>query len=107
MRAAAGLIAGIILGSLVEISVTGGAAEVLAVMLLAAADAVVGGFCAKLRAEFSDTKLLGGFFVNVIFAAALLALGKFFGVEMYLVALVAFGLRIFKNLAALKNRLFF
>ncbi len=105
MRAAAGLIAGIILGSLVEISVTGG--EVLAVMLLAAADAVVGGFCAKFRAEFSDTKLLGGFFVNVVFAAALLILGKIFGVEMYLVALVAFGLRIFKNLTALKNRIFF
>ena len=61
-----------------------------AVNLLAAADAAV-----------------GGFFVNVVFAAALLILGKIFGVEMYLVALVAFGLRIFKNLTALKNRLLF
>ena len=103
MRPLAGLIAGIILGSAPEISAAVLSPEFLLAVFLAAADSLLGGICAGLDKKFSDAVLFAGFAVNVVFAAVLIWLGKIFGVELYYLALLIFGLRIFKNLTTLKN----
>lgn len=103
MRPLAGLIAGIFLGSAPEFSAAVVSPEILLAVFLAAVDSLLGGICAGLSKKFSDAILFAGFIVNVLFAVALLELGKFFGVELYYLALLIFGLRIFKNLTALKN----
>lgn len=103
MKPLAGLIAGMLLGSAPEISAALASTEFLLAVFLAAADSLIGGICAGLDRKFSDAVLFTGFLVNVLFAAALVGLGKFFGVEICWLALLIFGLRIFKNLTTLKN----
>lgn len=103
MKPLAGLIAGIFLGSAPEISAAVLSSAFLLAVFMAAVDSLLGGICAGLDKKFSDAVLFAGFAVNVLFAAALIWLGKIFGVELYYLALLIFGLRIFKNLTTLKN----
>lgn len=105
LKILAAVAAGIFFGRAAGISAAGVQAELLAAVLLAALDSVLGGICARLTKTFSDALLLSGFFVSVLFAAALIALGEILGLELYYIALLIFGLRIFKNLASIRNLL--
>lgn len=100
MKALIGLTVGIFFGYIFPISIN---KEFLAVILLAAADSICEGIAAKLHLNFSDKVLIGGFFTNLIFALALILLGKIFNLELYYIALLIFGLRIFKNISAVKE----
>ena len=46
-----------------------------------------------------------GFFSNTLLAAALVFIGDRLGIDLYYVALLAFGFRMFKNLAMLRRYL--
>ena len=102
MKALIGLAIGIILGYLSNISAD---TKIFAVILMAALDSILGGFCAKFDTKFSDTVLITGFFVNTLFGMTLIFVGNIFEIELYYIALLVFGLRIFKNLSALKEHL--
>ncbi len=97
-----GLLFGIFLGYVIQVPAD---EKICAVILLAAADSICGGVAAKLNLNFSDTKLIGGFFTNLIFGLMLILCGNFFKLELYYIALLIFGLRIFKNISALKELL--
>ena len=47
----------------------------------------------------------GGFLSNTLLAAALVFIGDRLGIDLYYVALLAFGFRMFKNLAMLRRYL--
>lgn len=100
-----GLLIGIALGCLCPITITGAYTKLFSVILLVALDSVFGGLRAALTDHFSDTVFITGFFTNALFAAFLVIFGDNLGIDLYYVALLAFGFRIFKNLAGLRRHL--
>lgn len=100
MKPLVGLIAGMIFGYILQIPAD---EKICAVIMLVAIDSICGGVVAKLNSNFSDKILICGFAVNLIFGMILIFLGNFFEINLYCIALLIFGLRIFKNISILKS----
>ncbi len=100
-----GLIVGLLLGSIFTFSIPIVYANYLAVAVLAGLDSLLGGWRSILERNFDSAVLVSGFFVNTIIAAALAALGDVIGVDLYLAAVVAFGIRIFSNIGSIRHNL--
>ncbi len=102
-----GLLAGVVVGSLAGLSVPGEYARYLGMALLAGLDAVIGGLRADTEGRFHSGIFISGFLGNALLAALLTYLADRLGVELYMAAIVAFGVRIFNNLAVLRRRWLF
>lgn len=99
----AGLLLGIVIGLIFPISVPFEYAKFMSVALLAALDSVFGGLRAGIEEKFDNTVFITGFFTNALLAAGLVYIGERLGIDLYYVALLAFGLRIFQNLAIIRR----
>ncbi len=99
----AGLLLGVLLGLVLQVSVSYELARYSAVAILAALDSVLGAIRAELDGSFNDRIFLSGFIVNALVAVLLTFLGDQLGLDLYLVALIAFGLRIFNNVALIRR----
>ena len=99
----AALLLGLALGFITKASVPAHLAPYTAVALLAAFDSVLGGFRAALDGVFDDVIFVSGLLSNALLAALLAFVGDRIGINLYLAALVAFGVRIFQNLAILRR----
>lgn len=101
--ATAGLLVGLLLGSFCPLIIPVAYAKLFSVALLASLDSVFGGFRAAMEGAFDNTVFMSGFFVNGLLAAILVYIGDHLGIDLYYVALLAFGLRIFQNLAIIRR----
>ena len=101
-----GLLLGILFGSICPLSIPVAYAKLFSVALLASIDSVFGGYRAVLEEKFDNTIFISGFFVNALLAAFLVYVGDHLGIDLYYVALLAFGLRIFQNLAIIRRYFF-
>jgi len=54
---------------------------------------------------FDNTIFITGFVTNALLAAGLAYLGDRLGVELYLAAVIVFGVRLFQNLAIIRRYL--
>ncbi|HEX5450807.1 MAG TPA: small basic family protein [Candidatus Limnocylindrales bacterium] len=99
----AGLLLGVLLGLVLNVSVSFEFARYSAVAILAALDSVLGAIRAELEGTFNDRIFLSGFITNALVAVLLTYVGDRLGLDLYLVALVAFGLRIFQNVALIRR----
>ena len=97
------VLAGIAIGLLFPISLPAEYGKFLAVALLASLDSVFGGLRAGLEEKFDNTIFISGFFVNALLAVLLVFIGDRLGIDLYYVASLAFGLRIFQNLAIIRR----
>ena len=79
--------------------------KISSVALVAALDAAFGGLRAVVSERFDKRVFVTGFFSNTLLAAALVFIGDRLGIDLYYVALLAFGFRMFKNLAMLRRYL--
>ena len=79
--------------------------KIFSVALVAAHDAAFGGLRAVVSERFDKRVFVTGFFSNTLLAAALVFIGDRLGIDLYYVALLAFGFRMFKNLAMLRRYL--
>ncbi|MBP1763079.1 MAG: hypothetical protein H6Q65_137 [Firmicutes bacterium] len=100
---AIGLIIGLLIGLYSPITIPVEYAKLLSVALLAALDSVFGGLRATMEEKFDNTVFITGFFTNALLAAGLAYVGDRLGIDLYYVALLAFGLRIFQNLAIIRR----
>lgn len=98
-----GLFVGLIIGILSPVSLPVEYAKFMSVALLAALDSVFGGLRAGAEEKFDNTIFITGFFTNALLAAILVYVGERLGIDLYYVALLAFGLRIFQNLAIIRR----
>jgi small basic protein len=98
-----GLIVGILIGTFCPISIPQEYAKFFSVALLASLDSVFGGLRAAAEEKFDNTVFISGFFTNALLAAVLVYIGDRLGIDLYYVALLAFGLRIFQNLAIIRR----
>ncbi len=101
----AGLLVGLALGAMLSLTVPGEYSRYTAMAILAALDSILGAIRAELDREFDSSIFLTGFFANVILAGGLTLLGDRLGVELYIAAIVAFGARMFNNLAHIRRQI--
>ncbi|MCL2496046.1 MAG: DUF1290 domain-containing protein [Clostridiales bacterium] len=100
-----GLIMGLLVGSLFSFALPTVIAKYLSIAVLASLDSLLGGWRAVLEDHFDGAILLSGFFANALLAAALAYLGDLLGMDLYLAAVIAFGIRIFNNLGFIRRGL--
>jgi len=66
-------------------------------------DSVLGAIRAELDAHYDNRVFISGFVTNALVAVVLTFIGDRLGIDLYLVALFAFGLRIFQNVALIRR----
>jgi len=98
-----GLLVGILAGFVLNINVSFELSRYSAVAILAALDSVLGAVRAELDGVYDNRIFISGFLVNAITAVTLTFIGDRLGLDLYLVALITFGLRIFNNVALIRR----
>jgi small basic protein len=100
-----GLAIGIALGLSVNVMIPAQYSSYLSIAILAALDTVFGGIRAGLERNFDSKVFITGFFSNTLLAAFLAFIGEQLGVDLYLAAVFAFGVRLFQNIAVIRRLL--
>jgi small basic protein len=100
-----GLLIGLMLGMAFAITIPAEYSRYTAMAILAALDSLLGAIRAELYGEFDNRIFISGFFANIVLAGGLTFLGDRLGVELYIAAIVAFGVRLFNNLAIIRRQL--
>lgn len=100
-----GLLIGLIIGSVFSITIPAEYTRYTAVAILAALDSVLGALRADMEKKYDNWIFVSGFSVNALLAVLLTLLGDRLGVELYYAAIVAFGVRMFTNLAIIRRGL--
>ncbi len=102
------LIAGVILGVILDPTVPAALEPYLPIAVVAALDAVFGGVRAKLDGIFDDKQFVVSFISNVLVAGLIVWLGDQLGVggQLSTGVVVVLGVRIFGNVAAIRRHLF-
>lgn len=98
-----GLLAGVLLGLNSPLVIPAIYSKYMSVAILAALDSVFGGLRSSMEDTFDNLVFITGFFSNALLAALLAYIGDHLGVELYMAAIVAFGVRIFQNLAIIRR----
>jgi small basic protein len=88
----AGLIVGVLLGLILKVNVSFEFARYSAVAIVAALDGA-----------YDNRIFISGFLTNGVVAVLLTFIGDRLGVDLYLVALITFGPRIFNNVALIRR----
>ena len=99
----AGLLVGVLLGYVLNVNVGFELSRYSAVAILTALDSVLGAVRAELDGVYNNRIFVSGFLTNAIVAVILTFIGDRLGLDLYLVALITFGLRIFNNVALIRR----
>lgn len=100
-----GLLIGLGVGMAFSLTIPAEYSRYTAMAILAALDSMLGAIRAELKGEFDNRIFATGFFSNIVLAGLLTFLGDRLGVELYIAAVVAFGVRMFSNLAIIRREL--
>ncbi|MDS1029581.1 small basic family protein [Bacillota bacterium LX-D] len=98
-----GLVIGVIVGVMFPYQIPVAYAKYMSVAALAALDSVFGGLRSGMENKFDSMIFLTGFFSNTLLAGVLAYIGDQLGVELYMAAVFAFGVRLFQNLAIIRR----
>jgi small basic protein len=99
----AGLLVGVLLGFALNVNVGFELSRYSGVALVAALGSVRGAVRAELDGVYDNRIFISGFVTNAIVAVILTFIGDRLGLDLYLVALITFGLRIFNNVALIRR----
>ena len=98
-----GLFVGVAAGLLLNVNVSFEFSRYSAVAILAALDSVLGAVRAELDGVYDNRIFISGFVVNAVVAVLLVFIGDRLSLDLYLVALINFGFRIFNNVALIRR----
>ncbi|WP_416151037.1 small basic family protein [Salipaludibacillus sp. HK11] len=98
-----GLLLGLLLGFFTDFRIPEEYSIYLSIMVLAGLDSLFGGVRAHLQRSFDDKVFISGFFTNLFLAISLAFLGVHLGVDLYLAAIFAFGVRLFHNIGIIRR----
>ncbi|WP_370541857.1 small basic family protein [Alicyclobacillus sp. SO9] len=101
-----GLVIGVGIGLVSNVNIPPALSSYLSIAILASLDTVFGGIKASLEKNFDGFVFITGFFFNAIVAALLAYIGNQLSVDLYLAAVVAFGVRMFQNIAIIRRIMF-
>ena len=99
----AGLLVGVLAGLVLNVNVSFEFSRYSAVAILAALDSVLGAVRAELDGVYDNRIFISGFITNALVAVILTFIGDRLNLDLYLVALITFGLRIFDNVALIRR----
>jgi small basic protein len=111
-----GLLLGLVVGSILNRAPTDSASlgflsaapleytRYTAIAILAAMDSVLGALRADAEGTYDNFIFVSGFLSNSLLAALLTLLGDRLGIELEYAAIVAFGVRMFNNLAIIRRQ---
>jgi small basic protein len=99
----AGLLIGVLAGLVLDVHVSFAFSRYSAVAILAALDSVLGAVRAELDGVYDNRIFISGFITNAIVAVILTFIGDRLSIDLYLVALITFGIRIFNNVALIRR----
>jgi len=99
----AGLLVGVLAGLVLNVNVGFEFTSYTAVAILAALDSVLGAVRAELDGVYDNRIFISGFITNAIVAVILTFIGDRLSLDLYLVALINFGFRIFNNVALIRR----
>ena len=99
----AGLLVGVVLGLFLKVNVSFEFARYSAVAIVAALDSVFGAVRAELDGVYDNRIFISGFITNALVAVILTFIGDRLNLDLYLVALINFGFRIFNNVALIRR----
>jgi len=99
------LLIGLFIGFQMPILLPVAMVKYMSIGVLAALDSVLGGIRAYMEDAFDNTIFISGFIVNSLLAAGFAYLGDRLGLELYLAAVVVFGVRLFQNLGIIRRYL--
>ena len=99
----AGLLVGVLAGLVLDVNVNFEFSRYSAVAILAALDSVLGAVRAELDGVYDNRIFISGFITNAIVAVILTFIGDRLSIDLYLVALITFGIRIFNNVALIRR----
>jgi small basic protein len=105
MIAILGLLIGVFIGYWLPFGVPPAYARYVSVAFLAGLDSLIGAVRADVEEKYDVLVFVSGFVSNAFLAAVLVYMGTRLGVDLYLAALVTFGVRIFENLAWIRRDL--
>ena len=103
LSAMIGLVIGIIAGIYCPFSIPLEYARLLAVAVMAGLDAVLGGIRASMASNYDTDVFISGFFINGLLGAFLCYAGNMIGIDLYMVAILIFGMRIFQNIGVIRR----
>jgi small basic protein len=98
-----GIVAGLLVNNVFNFSVGFEFTRYTAVAILAALDSVLGAVRAELDGVYDNRIFISGFITNAIVAVILTFIGDRLSLDLYLVALINFGFRIFNNVALIRR----
>lgn len=98
-----GLLIGVTIGALFSVSIPASLARYTAIGILAALDSILGAARAELEGNYNNPVFLTGLVTNTLLAALLTYTGDRLGVPLNNAAIVAFGVRVFTNLARIRR----
>jgi len=105
--ALAALIAGILVGLILEPELPAGLAPYLPVVVVAALDVVLEGIRDRLEGGYHEGELLVAFLANSVLAAFVVWLGDRLGApDLSVGIIIVFGVRMFQSLAAIRRYFF-
>jgi len=96
-------VVGVSLGLISPVTIPITYARYTAVALLAGLDSIFGAFKAYIAGTFEPRVFLSGVVTNMALAGGLTYVGDKLGVDLSIAAIVAFGVRIFNNLASIRR----
>jgi small basic protein len=94
-----GLLAGLAVGWVLPINMPTEYSKYMSVALMAGLDSVFGGIRSSFEHKYDSAIFITGFFTNSLLAVGISYLGEKLSIDLYFVAIMTFGLRIFQNLA--------
>lgn len=93
---------GIFVGNALPLHIPDVSARYFAVALLAALDSLLGAGKSVFENRFNLLHFVSGFIINTLLAGFLTYIGDRLGVELYLAAIITFGVRIFQDLSMIR-----
>jgi small basic protein len=96
-------VVGVVLGLMSPLTIPIAYARYTAVALLAALDSIFGAYKAYIAGTFEQRVFFTGLLTNATLAGGLTFFGDKLGVDLSIAAIVAFGVRIFNNLGAIRR----
>ena len=99
-----GLVLGVVLALIVP-PINYDYSKYLAIAVLACIDSVFGGVAGFVEGKFDKSIFVSGFFGNAVLAVALTYMGQKLNLDLYMVAMLVFGNRMFTNFAIIRRYL--
>jgi small basic protein len=94
---------GMLIGFITPLNIPVTFSKYLSVAILAGLDSSLGGMRAGFEKNFRLSIFTSGFTFNILMAVVLVYLGDLLGIDLYIAAIVVFGMRIFNNITAIRR----